>query len=366
MLLAIETSCDETAVSVFDSERFLAGETKLSALLRSELVSSQVALHASYGGVVPEIASREHLVNLPLLVEEAFAAGRITAEDIRTVVVTRGPGLKGCLLVGMSYAKAFAWSRGIPLLGVSHLEGHVFAGELGESLSRLPTPLLVLLVSGGHTELLEMHRTREYRVVARTKDDAVGEAFDKCASLLGLPYPGGPALAALAGQGDRERFRFPIGMAGSEADFSFSGVKTAVLRTVEQLGRLDESTRADLAAGIQESFIDALLQKTERALRKLRPEAFLLTGGVAANIRLRERLTQLLTSRGIRLIVPGKRWCTDNASMIGMLGLRIVEANIDRFRSWRAHGSAETLLSPLTPGNIGVAPRWPIEERADS
>lgn len=362
MLLAIETSCDETAVAVLDDKAFLAGERALSSVLKHEIVSSQVQLHSPYGGVVPELASREHIINLPMLVQEALRAAGTSVRDLSAVCVTRGPGLNGCLLVGVAYAKALASALRIPLFPLNHLEGHIFAGELREQITALRLPALVLLVSGGHTELLFVPSFRKYEVVARTRDDAAGEAFDKCASLLGLPYPGGPALSALAQDGDATRFSFPVGMPDSEHDFSFSGVKTAVSRVVRGLGDLTDGTRRDLAASVEQALVAALVHKTERALRRLRPVSFLLTGGVAANQPLRTALGELMGKRNLPIIVPDRRWCTDNAAMMGMLGLRIIEHLGPELHGWKPGTQEHSDLAPGVPFGIGAVPRWPLEE----
>lgn len=349
-ILAIETSCDETAVSVLD---FSAVNDPSKAVL-AELVSSQVNLHQAYGGVVPELAAREHLLNLPLLYEQAMKLAVRDASDVRAVAVTRGPGLKGCLLVGLSFAKGLALSLGRPLLALNHLEGHIFAGHL---VAPATYPMLVLLVSGGHTLLVLANGERDYEIISQTLDDAVGEAFDKSATLLGLPYPGGPALARLAERGDSQAFSFPVGMPQESNYFSFSGVKTAVLRAVENVSEcgLDERTRFDLAASIQASLVRALLKKSLEACKKIRPKSFLLTGGVAANQHLRESLGAELKRLGIKLIVPPPKWCTDNATMMAVLAAHILKTD-SRYDSWQPGVD----LGPDTDFQIAALPRWPV------
>ena len=362
MLLAIETSCDETAVALLDVSKNVIEQTSFAELVRADLISSQASLHMPYGGVVPELASREHIKNLPPLVDEALRLARISAQDITAVACTRGPGLKGCLLVGLSFAKAFSAAQRVPLLPVHHIEGHLFAAELAIPGQRPELPSLSLVVSGGHTLLVLQTAFREYRLLASTRDDAAGEAFDKTASLLGLPYPGGPALALKAQSGDPKRFPLPIGMMSDPSAFSFSGLKTAVSRLVLQLqgsaAVLDDQTVCDIAASVQHAIVQALLRKSREAIRAEKPRSFVLTGGVAANDALRETLAAELQKRAIKFYVPPKRWCTDNAAMIGVLALRTMEENPDRYRSpsW----NSRTQLGPDAPFDIGALPRWPL------
>lgn len=357
MLLAIETSCDETAVALFADD---------SDVPRADLISSQTKLHEPYGGVVPELAAREHLLNLPLLVDQALKTAGAALDDLSAVAVTRGPGLKGSLLVGLAFAKALSFARGIPLLPVHHIEGHMLAGELLAGVFRPKYPCLALVVSGGHTMLILMEAFRNYRIIARTRDDAAGEAFDKSATLLKLPYPGGPSLSRLAEHGDPQRFPFPIGVAGDFESFSFSGLKTAVLRTCNKLGSgLDsEPTRADLAASVQHAIVSALLQKSVAACRKLRPHSFLLTGGVAANTVLRARLQEQVALCGVQFCVPEFKWCTDNAAMIGILARRLMQLEPERFEEWRKTRPPGT-LGPDAGLQIGAMPRWPLLEGPD-
>ncbi|MBP9837712.1 MAG: tRNA (adenosine(37)-N6)-threonylcarbamoyltransferase complex transferase subunit TsaD, partial [Proteobacteria bacterium] len=236
MLLAIETSCDETAVALLDLSKPISETSSSSEFLKSEIIASQIKLHQAYGGVVPELASREHLINLPLLIKKTIDDNSLNTDQIKAVAVTRGPGLKGCLLVGLTFAKFFAFSKNVPLLCINHLEGHVFSGNMLAREERPEYPYLTLLVSGGHTELILVEAYRKYKIICRTKDDAVGEAFDKSATLIGLPYPGGPQLAKRAETGDEESFRFPYGMPEDDSAFSFSGIKTAISREVKSLG----------------------------------------------------------------------------------------------------------------------------------
>lgn len=364
MLLAIETSCDETAVALLDRAKPVLEYTSFSDLIRADLISSQATLHMPYGGVVPELASREHVKNLRPLVEEALRIAGVSASELSAVACTRGPGLKGCLLVGLSFAKAFAATQRIPLLPIHHIEGHLFAAELATPGARPELPSLSLVVSGGHTLLVLQRAFREYRLLASTRDDAAGEAFDKTASLLGLPYPGGPALAMKANTGDAKRFKLPIGMMSDPSAFSFSGLKTAVFRLVQQLeqssGALDEQTVCDIAASVQGAIVDALIRKTKEAIRAEKPRSFVLTGGVAANDALREALAKEMQKRAIKFFVPSKRWCTDNAAMIGVLALRTLEEDRERFCEPRWNSSMQ--LGPDAPFDIGALPRWPLIE----
>jgi N6-L-threonylcarbamoyladenine synthase len=299
MILGIETSCDETAAALVTEE----GE------IRSNVVSSQAELHARYGGVVPEVASRRHLELVSPVVQEALAKADAGLDDVQSVAVTQGPGLIGALLVGLSAAKALAWARGLPLVPVDHLHGHVASLYLAPD--PVEPPFLCLLASGGHTLLLEVRDHAGYRVLGTSIDDAAGEAFDKGARLLGLGYPGGAAIDRLAQDGDPEAFSFPVARLEG-LDFSFSGLKTALLYKVRDLGDEAESRTADLAASYQEAIVRALAGQTARAAEEEGLEAIAVVGGVAANSALRAAL-------------PGARFaplalCTDNAAMIASAG----------------------------------------------
>jgi N6-L-threonylcarbamoyladenine synthase len=299
MILGIETSCDETAAALVTEE----GE------IRSNVVSSQAELHARYGGVVPEVASRRHLELVSPVVQEALAKADAGLDDVESVAVTQGPGLIGALLVGLSAAKALAWARGLPLVPVDHLHGHV--ASLYLEPDPVEPPFLCLLASGGHTLLLEVRDHSSYRVLGTSIDDAAGEAFDKGARLLGLGYPGGAAIDRLAQEGDPEAFSFPVARLEG-LDFSFSGLKTALLYKVRDLGDKAESRSADLAASYQEAIVRALAEQTARAAEQEGLETITVVGGVAANSALRAAL-------------PGARFaplalCTDNAAMIASAG----------------------------------------------
>jgi tRNA N6-adenosine threonylcarbamoyltransferase len=305
VILAVETSCDDTCAAVVTRD----GE------VRSNVVASQGLLHARYGGVVPEIASRRHLELVDAVVADALERGGASLDDVDTVAVTRGPGLIGALLVGVSSAKALAAARRLPLAPVDHLAGHVLASTLGER--PIETPFLSLVASGGHTFLARVERPPAYTVLGQTLDDAAGEAFDKGARLLGLGYPGGPALDRLAGEGDREAFAFPRSLPGDGLDFSFSGLKTALLYRVRDLGEEGaEAHRADLAASYQAAVVDVLVARVREAVERERLRRLAIGGGVAANSELRERVAGLTEELGLDVWIPPRELCTDNAAMI--------------------------------------------------
>ena len=285
--------------------------------LLSNVIRSQDALHAPYGGVVPELAARAHLQTLIPVIERALEDAGTRWEQIDAVGVTRGPGLIGCLLVGVNLAQAIAWARGLPVIGVSHLAAHVYAGLLEDE--HLRPPVLGLVVSGGHSDLIRWQPNGEIAVIGRTRDDAAGEAFDKGARILGLPFPGGPAIDKLAATGDPKAVAFPRPRAPG-LDFSFSGVKTALLYEVRKRKTIGDQERADLAASYQEAIVDALLQRVEAAQAQDPAPTIVLGGGVARNRRLREA-AQARLGHLARLIIPAPELCTDNAAMIGAAAL---------------------------------------------
>ena len=300
MILAIETSCDDTCAAVVSSD----GE------IRSNVIASQGLLHARYGGVVPEIASRHHLELVDAVTEDALERAGASLDDVDTVAVTRGPGLIGALLVGVSSAKALAATRRLPLTPVDHLHGHVVASTLGPE--PIEPPYLALVASGGHTFLARVDDPAAYTVLGQTLDDAAGEAFDKGARLLGLGYPGGPEIDRIARGGDPAAFDFPRSAPG-ELDFSFSGLKTALLYTIRDLGEAEtERLRADLAAAYQRAIVDVLVQRTRAALGREAARRLAIGGGVAANSELRKAVADL----GVPVWVPPIDLCTDNAAMI--------------------------------------------------
>jgi N6-L-threonylcarbamoyladenine synthase len=308
-VLGIETSCDETAVAVVDRETVLAN-----------LIASQVDVHERFGGVVPELASRAHVEALNPLIDAALETAGCGFGDLDGVAVTVGPGLVGALLVGMAAAKSIALATGAPLIGVNHLEGHVWANFLVHGPPA--PPYVALIVSGGHTMLVHMPEPHRYEVLGQTLDDAAGEAFDKVARLLGLGFPGGPALDALARKGDPTSIRFPRAMEGSgDLDFSLSGLKTAVLRHVKAERAAGRDVHGpDLAASFQEAIVDVQVQKTIEAARSKGVGTVLLGGGVVANSRLRERMERDGSAAGLRVLFPPLDLCTDNAAMIACAG----------------------------------------------
>lgn len=305
-VLGIETSCDETAAAVVDADG-----------IRANVVSSQVPIHRLYGGVVPEIASRHHLELILPVIDEALTQAGVALRELAGIAVTNGPGLIGALLVGLAAAKAIAFAANLPLVGVHHLAGHVYANFLAHP--ELTPPVLCLIVSGGHTELVLLEAHARFRLLGRTRDDAAGEAFDKIARVLGLPYPGGPALEELAKEGNPQAIPLPRAMMGTEGglDFSFSGLKTAALNLLQSP---DRPNPADFAASFQQAVIDVCVAKAMRAVEITGVNRLLLAGGVAANRRLREELAAACRRQGVELYAPPLALCTDNAAMIAAAG----------------------------------------------
>ena len=324
-VLGIETSCDETGVALYDTERGLLADA----------LHSQVALHEAYGGVVPELASRDHVRRVLPLVSEVLARASLGVHDVDAIAYTKGPGLAGALLVGASIANALGFALGKPVLGIHHLEGHLLSPLLGEPAPAFP--FVALLVSGGHTQFFDVQGVGRYALLGDTQDDAAGEAFDKTAKLLGLPYPGGPALAALAADGRADAVALPRPMIDSgDLDVSFSGLKTAVaLRAREAAGdgdpaRLPVAQKADIAAAFEAAVVDVLVAKSLRALDVTGLSSLVVAGGVGANRSLRTRLNEALAARGARAWFPEPRYCTDNGAMIAMAAaLRVAGARRD-------------------------------------
>jgi N6-L-threonylcarbamoyladenine synthase len=307
-ILGIETSCDETAAAV------VADGTKIL----SSIVASQVDLHAQYGGVFPEVASRAHIETIYPVIKDAMEAAFLGWDDLDAVAVTRGPGLVGSLLVGVNTAKGLALGRQLPLIGINHLEAHLYSAWLIDGVDEPAFPLLGLIVSGGHTELALMTQHGVYQRLGGTVDDAAGEAFDKVARLLGLSYPGGPAIQKVARKGDAAAFRFPRAWLGTSYDFSFSGLKTAVLRELNRLGRQSVGLPvADLAASFQEAVVDVLATKTARAAEEFGVTGVIISGGVSANEALREAIRDKVNRP---VYIPPPELCTDNAAMIAACG----------------------------------------------
>ncbi len=315
LVLGIETSCDETAAAVLDGGRKVLGQ----------VVASQDKVHGPYGGVVPELASRRHLEDILPVVRGALSQAGARLADLEGIAVTQGPGLVGSLLIGCSVAKSLAYVQGLPLVGVNHLEGHIYAAFLEEPA---PTfPFLALVVSGGHTALYLARAPRRYERIGQTRDDAAGEAFDKVAKLLGLGYPGGPIIERTARAGDPRAITFPSAhMSDGAPDFSFSGIKTAVSLHVKRRSPLDDGHVADVAASFQATVVKMLVRKTARAALQVGVRRILLTGGVAANGALRAAFQAECGERGWELFVPSRALCTDNAAMIAAAGHDRLEA----------------------------------------
>jgi len=342
LVLGLETSCDETAAAVVR----LGVDGRASVV--SSVVASQIAAHAPYGGVVPEVAARAHVELIEPVARQALAEAGVTLDDISGVAATAGPGLVGAVMVGLSFAKALSLARGLPLIAVNHLEGHAISARLEADV---PYPFLLLLVSGGHCQLLEVAGVGACTRLGSTIDDAAGEAFDKIAKSLGLPYPGGPALERLAEGGDIDRFPLPRALLGRDGcDFSFSGLKTAAARLAE--GVTDQTDRRDLAAAVQNAIARQLAERTQRAMaayaaqHSVQHKRFVVAGGVAANRTVRARLEALATSNGFSFAAPPLKYCTDNAAMIALAG-------------------AERLAAGMIDGLDAVArPRWPLDQAA--
>lgn len=327
IVLGIESSCDETGVALYSEEQ---------GLIAHQLYS-QIALHAKYGGVVPELASRDHIRKLPILVNAALEEAGITFQEIDGVAFTEGPGLIGALMVAASYAQGLSLALDIPILGVNHMEAHLMAAMLEEDAPEFP--FVTLLVSGGHTQLVLAKAFGEYELLGESLDDAVGEAFDKTAKIMGLPYPGGPELEKLAAQGDPTRFKFPRPMLDRPGlEFSFSGIKTRALLTIEEH---TEADYPDIAAGFQEALIDTLIRKAFRALKETDTTQLVVSGGVGANKLLRSELLTRAERMGVKVFFPRPEFCTDNGAMVAYLG----------YERFKRQQSTE---------KVNLKARWPI------
>jgi N6-L-threonylcarbamoyladenine synthase len=337
LVLGIETSCDETAVALYDSEQGLLGDR----------LYSQIAMHAEYGGVVPELAARDHIRKLVPLIRELLEDSHLKLSDIDGVAYTRGPGLAGALLVGASMGQALAMGLGVPAIGVHHMEGHLLAPMLEES--RPEFPFLALLVSGGHTLLADVTAVGQYNILGESLDDAVGEAFDKTAKLLGLPYPGGPSVSKEAEKGQAGRFKFPRPMTDRPGlDFSFSGLKTFTLTTAHKCEdeghHLDDQTRADIALAFQDAATDTLVIKARRAHKETGRSELVVAGGVGANRSLRSKLAAMAEQENLKVFFPRPEFCTDNGAMIAYVGCLRLQA-----------GESEDMA-------VAVKPRWKISD----
>lgn len=335
LVLGIESSCDETAVALYHSEQ---------GLLAHE-VYSQIELHAEYGGVVPELASRDHIRKLSPMIRQVIAESKYALTDLDGVAFTAGPGLVGAILVGASIGRSLAFALGIPAIGVHHMEGHLLAPML--ETPRPEFPFVALLVSGGHTQLVRVDGIGEYQMLGESIDDAVGEAFDKTAKLLGLSYPGGPELSKLAETGNPERFSFPRPMTDRPGlDFSFSGIKTHAIVTLRENGN-DDQTRADIACAFEIAVAETMAIKCRRAMQQTGLSTLVMAGGVSANVRIRQRLSHLAEKHGWRVFYPGKEYCTDNAAMIAYAGCQRLLAGQQETLAYRAKA------------------RWSLEELSD-
>lgn len=335
-VLGIETSCDETGVAIYN----------VNDGLIAHALYSQIAVHREYGGVVPELASRDHVRKTLPLVKEVLAKAGLTSADIDGVAYTAGPGLIGALMVGATLARSLALGWGVPVLGVHHMEGHLLAPMLEDE--RPEFPFVALLVSGGHTQLVRVDGIGEYTMLGESVDDAAGEAFDKAAKMLGLPYPGGPHVAKLAEQGRSDRFNFPRPMVNRPGlDFSFSGLKTHTLTTIRALeaeGELSEQDKADVARAFEEAVVSTLVIKCRRALEQEGLQRLVMAGGVSANRNLRQQLAAILGKRGAEVFYPSLQFCTDNGAMIAYAGAQRLAAG--------QRDDVEVL----------VRPRWPMTE----
>ncbi len=330
IVLGLETSCDETGLALYDSERGLLGQ----------VLYSQIKLHAEYGGVVPELASRDHVRKLIPLLDELLAQCQISKKELDAIAYTRGPGLMGALMTGALFGRSLAFALNIPAIGVHHMEGHLLAPLLSAAP---PTfPFVALLVSGGHTQLMAAHALGEYELLGESIDDAAGEAFDKVAKMLNLPYPGGPQIAKLALSGDATAFAFPRPLMQQALNFSFSGLKTAVSSQVKAV--TGQGREADIAASFQEAVVDTLVKKSIKALKHTNLKQLVIAGGVSANLRLREKLEKSLSGMGAKVYYAEPALCTDNGAMIAFAGYQRLKA-----------GQMDDLAVTTTP-------RWPMSE----
>ncbi|MFW1806908.1 tRNA (adenosine(37)-N6)-threonylcarbamoyltransferase complex transferase subunit TsaD [Acinetobacter ursingii] len=330
IVLGLETSCDETGLAIYDSEQGLRGQ----------VLYSQIKLHAEYGGVVPELASRDHVRKLIPLLNELLAQSQIDKKDIDAVAYTRGPGLMGALMTGALFGRTLALALNKPAIGVHHMEGHMLAPLL--STTPPAFPFVALLVSGGHTQLMAAYGIGQYELLGESIDDAAGEAFDKVAKMMELPYPGGPNIAKLALQGDVQAFDFPRPMLHQGLDFSFSGLKTAVSVQLKKLG--EENRNADIAASFQEAIVDTLVKKSVKALKQTGLKRLVIAGGVSANLRLREQLETSLQKIKAQVYYAEPALCTDNGAMIAFAGYERLKAG--------QHDGLE----------VTTTPRWPMTE----
>lgn len=332
-VIGIETSCDETGVAIYND---------IKGIVANELFS-QIEIHRQFGGVVPELASRDHIRRTLPLIDQAMKNANLTPTEITAIAYTAGPGLVGALLVGASIAKSLAYAWDIPSLGIHHMEGHIVAARLAQEAPDYP--FIAMLVSGGHTQLMACYEAHQYELLGESQDDAAGEAFDKVAKMLGLSYPGGPAIAEIARNGKPKRFNFPRPMTNKPGlNFSFSGLKTFTLNTIASIGNLNVQDKADIAKAFEEAVVETIRIKCERALDQTGLNTLVVAGGVSANLELRSRLDKFAQKRNCRLYFPPLNLCTDNGAMIAYAGhLRLIAGMSEGF-------------------SIKVRPRWPMTE----
>jgi N6-L-threonylcarbamoyladenine synthase len=333
-ILAIETSCDETAVAILDDEKVIAN-----------VISSQL-IHQQFGGVVPELASREHLRLINKVMVAALRQAKCELNSVDLIAATAGPGLIGALLVGLTFAKGLALALARPFLAIHHMEGHIYSSMIAPA--EIAPPLLAVVVSGGHTQLIHMPAHLDYKIIGNTHDDAVGEAFDKVAKMLGLPYPGGPAIDKLAEEGNADTFAFPIGRIRERPlDFSYSGLKTAVLTTFKSLSQAEkDSATADLCASFQKAAVRAITTRVAKAMQQHQLARLILVGGVAANRRLRSELSAMAAQADWEISIPDFAYCMDNAAMIG-------RAALQRFRSGIVSANEVEAFAQMDLGDLG-------------
>ena len=328
--LGIETSCDETAIAIYDSKDGIIGES----------IHSQMEMHAQYGGVVPELASRDHCLKIVDVLEEAL--GNISIGSIDQIAYTSGPGLLGALLIGESFAQGLSTALNIPLIPINHLEGHLMSPMM--EFPQIKMPFICLLVSGGHSMIVDVKAKGQYEVIGQSQDDAVGEAFDKVAKLLDLPYPGGPHIEKLALKGKSDAFEFPRPMVNSNnLNMSFSGLKTAVLYTVKKISNITEEIKADIAASFQQAIVDVLIMKIKKSIDTTERKEVIIAGGVAANKFLRSEFKKIEESHNIKVYYPDLKYCGDNAAMIAFVG-SMMKPSVDSGNSSKARA------------------RWPLDE----
>ena len=339
-VLGLETSCDETGLAIFDSELLAAGKSGLLG----QVLYSQIELHATYGGVVPELASRDHIRKLVPLLDELLTQCNISKEDIDAVAFTKGPGLIGALMTGALFGRSLAYALDVPAIGIHHMEGHLLSPLLGPNPPKFP--FVSLLVSGGHTLLVAAHGIGEYEILGESIDDAAGECFDKAAKMLGLPYPGGPNVARLAENGDPSKYELPRPMLHRGLDFSFSGMKTAVHNLIKDTpgSDTDEQVRADIAASFQHAVVDTLVKKCVKALKQTGMKQLVIAGGVSANLHLRQTLEQELAKIQATVHYAPLELCTDNGAMIAYAGYQRLQA-----------GQSDGLA-------VSCVPRWTISD----